>query len=98
MINRYTLVNIEYVRNSFELDEELTKPIYNAFPTKKLPIILIGDNEKVSFNHWGSNDQFSRNNTLAKRLINVDVSKVKKSNILTYQELTISRTNRKKTN
>jgi putative SOS response-associated peptidase YedK len=85
MINRYTLVNIEYVRNSFELDEELAKPIYNAFPTKKLPIILIGDNEKVSFNHWGSNDQFSRNNTLAKRLINVDVSKVKKSNILTNQ-------------
>lgn len=85
MISRYTLINIEYVKNSFHLDEGLTKSIYNAFPTKKLPIISIENNDKVSLNYWGSNDEFSRNNSLARRLINVDISKVKKSNILTNQ-------------
>jgi len=85
MISRYTLINIKYVKNSFHLDEGLTKSIYNAFPTKKLPIISIENNDKVSLNYWGSNDEFSRNNSLARRLINVDISKVKKSNILTNQ-------------
>ena len=85
MVNRYTLRNIRYVQNSFKIGKDIIKPIYNAFPTKKLPIITIDDKENVSLNHWGSNNEFSRNNTLAKRLINVDISKVKKSNILINQ-------------
>ena len=85
MVNRYTLINIRYVQKSFKIGEGIIKPIYNAFPTKKLPIITIDNKDNVSFNHWGSNNEFSRNNTLAKRLINVDISKVKKSNILTNQ-------------
>ena len=85
MINRYTLINISYVTKSFKFDEDKIKSINNAFPTKKLPIITFEDKEKISLNYWGSNDEFSRNNSLAKRLINVDISKVKKSNILSNQ-------------
>lgn len=85
MVNRYTLADISIISKTFKVDDENIKPIYNAFPTKKLPIISLNDSSNVSFEYWGSTDEFSKNNSLANRLINVDFSKVKKSNIISNQ-------------
>ncbi len=85
MVNRYTLADISIISKTFKVDDENIMPIYNAFPTKKLPIISLNDSSNVSFEYWGSTDEFSKNNSLANRLINVDFSKVKKSNIISNQ-------------
>ena len=36
------------------------------------------ENNNVKFDYWGSTDKFSKNNTLANRLINVDFNKAEK--------------------
>ena len=84
MVDRYTLSNISFISKTFKLDDKNIESIYNAFPTKKLPIITL-ENNNVKFEHWGSTDKFSKNNTLADRLINVDFNKAKKSNIISTQ-------------
>mgnify|MGYP001396891033 CR=1 FL=1 len=84
MVNRYTLRNISFISKTFKIDENI-ESIYNAYPTKKLPIISLDNKDNVNFEYWGSTDKFSKNNTLANRLINVDLNKAKKSNIITNQ-------------
>ena len=84
MVNRYTLSNISFISKTFKIDDKNIESIYNAFPTKKLPIITL-ENNNVKFEHWGSTDKFSKNNTLANRLINVDFNKAEKSNIISTQ-------------
>ena len=85
MIDRYTLVNTSYVLKTFKNDGENFEPIYNAYPTKKLPIITLSKNDEISNFFWGSTRDMSKNNSLASRLINVDISKVKRSNVLFNQ-------------
>ena len=82
MIDRYTLINFSFVSNSFEIDIDNIKPNYNANPTQKLPIITFDKNKKVSYVYWGSTKEMTKNNPPAVRLINVELSKLKKSNIL----------------
>ena len=84
MVNRYTLSNISFISKTFKIDDKNIESIYNAFPTKKLPIITL-ENNNVKFDYWGSTDKFSKNNTLADRLINVDFNKAEKSNIISTQ-------------
>ena len=84
MVNRYTLSNISFISKTFKIDYKNIESIYNAFPTKKLPIITL-ENNNVKFEYWGSTDKFSKNNTLANRLINVDFNKAEKSNIISTQ-------------
>tara|TARA_S200000501_G_scaffold78770_1_gene70564 strand:+ start:854 stop:1543 length:690 start_codon:yes stop_codon:yes gene_type:complete len=84
MVNRYTLSNISFISKTFKIDDKNIEPIYNAFPTKKLPIITL-ENNNMKFEYWGSTDKFSKNNTLANRLINVDFNKAEKSNIISTQ-------------
>ena len=84
MVNRYTLRNISFISKTFKIDENI-ESIYNAYPTKKLPIISLDNKDNVNFEYWGSTYKFSKNNTLANRLINVDLNKAKKSNIITNQ-------------
>ena len=84
MVNRYTLSNISFISKTFKIDDKNIESIYNAFPTKKLPIITL-ENNNVKFDYWGSTDKFSKNNTLANRLINVDFNKAEKSNIISTQ-------------
>ena len=84
MMNRYTLSNISFISKTFKIDDKNIESIYNAFPTKKLPIITL-ENNNVKFEYWGSTDKFSKNNTLANRLINVDFNKAEKSNIISTQ-------------
>ena len=47
MIDRYTLVNTSYVLKTFKNDGENFEPIYNAYPTKKLPIITLSKNDEI---------------------------------------------------
>ena len=82
MIDRYTLINFSFVSNSFEIDIDNIKPNYNANPTQKLPIITFDKNKKVSYVYWGSTKEMTKNNPPAVRLINVELSKLKKSNML----------------
>ena len=85
MVNRYTITNISFISKTFKINDEKIQSIYNAYPTKKLPIISLDNKESISYEHWGSTDEFSKNNTLANRLINVDLNKAKKSNIISNQ-------------
>ena len=85
MVNRYTLINVENLINSFNVKEVNLKSIYNAFPTKKLPIISLKESHKVSLENWGSTNDFSKNKKLPTRLVNVSFSKVEKSNIYINQ-------------
>ena len=85
MINRYTLVNTNYLTNSFDLDMNQLNPIYNAFPTKRLPIITLNNHKKISFEYWGSNINFSKDNVLPDRLVNISLTKIEKSNIYINQ-------------
>ena len=82
MIDRYTLVNTSYVLKTFNNDGENFEPIYNAYPTKKLPIITLSKNDEISNFFWGSTRDMSKNNSLASRLINVDISKVKRLSLI----------------
>ena len=75
MVNRYTLSNISFISKTFKIDNKNIESIYNAFPTKKLPIITL-ENNNVKFEYLGSTDKFSKNNTLANRLINVDFNNI----------------------
>ena len=44
MVNRYTLSNISFISKTFKIDYKNIESIYNAFPTKKLPIITLENN------------------------------------------------------
>ena len=53
MINRYTLINIDYLTSSFNFSGELQVPIYNAFPTRKLPVIALNNSKNITYENWG---------------------------------------------
>ena len=59
MVNRYTLSNISFISKTFKIDDKNIESIYNAFPTKKLPIITL-ENNNVKFEYWGSTDKLDR--------------------------------------
>jgi len=85
MINRYTLKNMDYLTSSFNISDELKLPIYNAFPTRKLPVITLNDSKNITYENWGSTSEYSKNNNLPNRLINVNLSKIIRSNIYLNQ-------------
>ena len=76
-------------RYSIKFNDELFKKItnsdmvesfesqYNAAPTKSLPIISIKSSDKLSFIYWGASPEYAKNRSLANRLINLDVFKIK---------------------
>ena len=82
MIDRYTLKNTSYILNSFDSKNKFLKPNFNANPTQKLPIITFNESKKISYEYWGSTKDITKNKPPALRLINVDFSKIKKSNML----------------
>ena len=85
MINRYTLINIDYLTSSFNFSGESQVPIYNAFPTRKLPVIALNNSKKITYENWGATSEYSKNNNLPNRLISVSLSKISKSNIYLNQ-------------
>ena len=84
MVDRYSLINVGSISDFLLNDKNILTPIYNAYPTVELPIIDL-NLKKISKTLWGSNSYLSKNKSLAKRLINVEISKIKKSNILFNQ-------------
>ena len=85
MINRYTLINTSHLLNVFNNDSEKVIPIYNAFPTTQMPIITLSESNKMTLCYWGSTSEISKNKAPAERLINVNINKLKKSNMLLNQ-------------
>ena len=84
MIDRYSLINTNSISEFLVDKSTVLKSLYNAHPTLELPIIDINKKKLVN-TLWGSNPLLSNNKSLAKRLINLDISKIKKSNILLSQ-------------
>ncbi len=85
MINRYTLINVGNLMSSFNLKDDNYNPIYNAYPTKKLPIITLNESQKITFENWGATNDFSKNKILPDRLVNVSLTRIQKSNIYINQ-------------
>ena len=85
MINRYTLINTSHLLNVFNNDSGKVIPIYNAFPTSQMPIITLSESNKMTLCYWGSTSEISKNKAPAERLINVNINKLKKSNMLLNQ-------------
>ena len=48
MVNRYTITNISFISKTFKINDEKIQSIYNAYPTKKLPIAITA--ETISLN------------------------------------------------
>ena len=83
MVDRYSLIKVESISDFLLDDKNNLTPIYNASPTFELPIIDL-NLKKITQTLWGSSSYLSKNKSLAKRLVNLEVSKIKKSNILMY--------------
>ena len=47
MVNRYTITNISFISKTFKINDEKIQSIYNAYPTKKLPIISLDNKESI---------------------------------------------------
>tara|TARA_B100000886_G_scaffold338027_1_gene299991 strand:+ start:34 stop:723 length:690 start_codon:yes stop_codon:yes gene_type:complete len=84
MVDRYSLIKVESISDFLLNDKNNITPIYNASPTFELPIIDF-NLKKITKTLWGSNSYLSKNKSLAKRLVNLEISKIKKSNILLNQ-------------
>tara|TARA_B100000989_G_scaffold117000_1_gene86121 strand:- start:120 stop:809 length:690 start_codon:yes stop_codon:yes gene_type:complete len=84
MLDRYSLIKVESISDFLLNDKNNITPIYNASPTFELPIIDF-NLKKITMTLWGSTSYLSKNKSLAKRLVNLEVSKIKKSNILLNQ-------------
>ncbi len=84
MVDRYSLIKVESISDFLLDDKNNLTPIYNASPTFELPIIDL-NLKRITQTLWGSSSYLSKNKSLAKRLVNIEVSKIKKSNILLNQ-------------
>ena len=84
MVDRYSLIKVESISDFLLDDKNNLTPIYNASPTFELPIIDL-NLKRITQTLWGSSSYLSKNKSLAKRLVNLEVSKIKKSNILLNQ-------------
>ena len=81
MIKRYTLINISSISKTFKFSLENLNSIYNAYPTKKMPIVTLENNGEIKFEFWGTSNLLSNNNDISERLVSVDLSKVRNTNI-----------------
>jgi putative SOS response-associated peptidase YedK len=73
MIERYslTLTATELAERFSVVVPDFYKPHYNAAPTQLLPVITSAAREGLSVFYWGTSPEWSKNKTLAEKLINV---------------------------
>jgi putative SOS response-associated peptidase YedK len=73
MIERYslTLTATELAERFSVVVPDFYKPHYNAAPTQLLPVITSAAKEGLSVFYWGTSPEWSKNKTLAEKLINV---------------------------
>jgi len=78
MFDRYSIssriVEIQKLL-TFESVEEI-KPIYNAAPTKLLPVITNESPRGISFFYWGLPPNWSKNRAVSKKLIQADIEQL----------------------
>ncbi len=82
MIDKYTLHNTPEEFGQF-LDIKISEdyvPTYNAFPTRKMPIITNENPAEVSYFYWGQTPQWSNNKKLSSRYYNVPVDQLTQKN------------------
>jgi putative SOS response-associated peptidase YedK len=73
MIERYSIhASARQIANRFQIEEpEAYKPRYNAAPSQLLPVITHENPQGFSYFYWGSAPAWSKNKTIAERIINV---------------------------
>ncbi len=72
MIERYSIhASAKQIATRFEIEEpEAYKPRYNAAPSQLLPVITHESPQGFSYFYWGTAPQWSKNKTIAERIIN----------------------------
>jgi putative SOS response-associated peptidase YedK len=72
MIERYSIhASAKQIATRFQIEEpEAFKPRYNAAPSQLLPVITHESPQGFSYFYWGTAPQWSKNKTIAERIIN----------------------------
>lgn len=78
MVDRYSIASGESkVRQTFDIkDTKGLKKIYNAAPTKHLPVLTSDNPEKIEFFIWGLMSRWSNNKALSPKLFNVELDQL----------------------
>lgn len=73
MVDRYSIASDnKKIIETFSLDQKIKIPsIYNAAPTKSLPVLTMEDSGKPDFFTWGIMSKWSNNKSLSPKLFNV---------------------------
>ncbi|MEM9325952.1 MAG: SOS response-associated peptidase family protein [Bacteroidota bacterium] len=70
MVDRYSIAQNPHLITK---EKGSWKPIYNAHPTQKLPILHTPD--QISYFHWGLMSKWSNNKVMSSKLFNLDVER-----------------------
>ena len=84
MVNRYSLAaEAKTVSERFSVDTtEAYAPIYNAAPTRLLPVITQESQQGVSFFYWGAPPAWANEKPLAERIINTQAELIAEKTVL----------------
>lgn len=78
MLDRYT-ITLQPDELALVLGVEVPdtyNPLYNAAPTKALPVILNSDKSKLNFQKWGLMTMWSNNRTMSPKFFNLPIESV----------------------
>lgn len=84
MIERYSIhAPGRQIATRFQIEEpEAFKPRYNAAPSQLLPVITHESPQGFSYFYWGTAPQWSKNKTIAERIINTRGELIKDKPVL----------------
>ncbi len=84
MIERYSIhASAKQIAARFQIEEpEAYKPRYNAAPAQLLPVITHESPQGFSYFYWGTAPQWSKNKTIAERIINTRGELIKEKPVL----------------
>jgi len=84
MIERYSIhASAKQIATRFQIEEpENYKPRYNAAPSQLLPVITHESPQGFSYFYWGTAPQWSKNKTIAERIINTRGELIKDKPVL----------------
>jgi putative SOS response-associated peptidase YedK len=92
MIERYSIhASARQIASRFQIEEpEAYKPRYNAAPSQLLPVITHENPQGFSYFYWGTAPAWSKNKTIAERIINargelINDKPVLKKNLKTHR-------------
>lgn len=84
MIERYSIhASAKQIAIRFKIEEpEVFKPRYNAAPSQLMPVITHENPQGFSYFYWGIAPQWSKNKTIAERIINTRGELIKEKPVL----------------